>query len=198
VWRFAWALLLAACGFEHGQLGMVRDDAPLDGTRPIDGRPIDGTLLEGLPAWSDIVIEAEDYTTKVDDATYVWSEFQLVAGYSGTGYMQIPGNGSLCTASNIATGCAEMRYSFSIATAGTYHVHARMLGQGSADNSVYWGLDGVPDITGVGPAGDGAWHWVSSGNLSISAGTHSLDIWHREAGTRVDIVAVTMTATPPP
>lgn len=196
--RFAWAFLLSACSFEHGRVGTDRDDAPTDDTRPFDGPPSEGIPPEGLPAWADIVIEAEAYTTKVDDATYVWSEFQFEAGYSGTGYMQIPGNGALCTAQDIASGCAEMRYSFSIAMAGTYHVHARMLGQGSADNSVYWGLDGVPDTVGVGPAGDGAWHWVSSGNLSISAGTHSLDIWHREAGTRVDVVAVTMTASPPP
>jgi hypothetical protein len=194
---FVWAaLLLTACSFEHGGLNAVRD-APRD-VPPGDVRPPDGVPPEGLPAWTDIVIEAEDYTTKVDDTTYVWSEFQMQAGYSGTGYMQIPGNGALCTAQTIATGCASMQYSFSISVAGTYHIHARMLGLGSADNSVYWGLDNAPDPTGVGPTGDGAWHWVSSGNLSISAGTHSLGIWHREAGTRVDIVAVTQTATPPP
>ena len=177
---------------------MVRDAPPDDTTVIIDGPPPEGIPPEGPPVWNDIIIEAEAYTSKVDVATFEWTETTTVMGYSGTSYMQIPGNGAGCGATTIGTVCSELRYSVSIPANGLYYVHARMYAVGSSDNSVFWGLDEVVDASPLQPTGDSTWRWVTTAPVAIGAGTHLLGIWHREAGARVDVVAITQTSTPPP
>jgi hypothetical protein len=49
------------------------------------------------------------------------------------------------------------------------------------------------------PTHDSMWHWVTStGTFTLPPGMHTLTLWQREAGARVDVVALTRSMMPPP
>jgi len=41
------------------------------------------------------------------------------------------------------------------------------------------------------------WHWTTGDSFNFGAGPHTLHVWQREAGARVDIVPLTTSASPP-
>lgn len=95
-------------------------------------------------------------------------------------------------------------YSVNIANAGNYTIWTRMWGNDANSDSFWLSVDGAVAYD----AGDGgfsynSWQWVNwiGGNtsnkitVSLTAGTHSLKVFGREANTRVDRILLTTDLT---
>jgi hypothetical protein len=150
---------------------------------------------------SSFVIEAESYTSMASpQAAYAWTAVTDVTGYSGSAFMQVlPANGTFCSdPTMLATCAASLTYDLSGVAAGTYYFHTRLYSMTMGDDSLWFGLDGVVIQPYLLPPVYNAWGWQTSASFAVAQGDHTLVIWQREAGERVDIVALTQSATPPP
>jgi hypothetical protein len=179
--------MLVACTFRHGT-DMAPPDAAVD------------SAVDTASA-APIVIEAEAYTIEIDGPTHAWTSTTTIAGFSGSAYMQCtPGTGNLCMNDGTLAACAaSMKYAFTITAAATYHVHVRTLGTSSSDDSAWYGIDDVPAADALMFVADSTWHWMTGATTyPLLIGPHTLTIWQRECGARVDVVAVSPSATPPP
>ncbi len=187
--------IVAGCKFTAGAPatdGQLRDASSID-ARMIDAPAIDASVV------SSFVIEAESYTATGPTSTHSWAAVTDVSGYSGTALMQIvPNNGEPCDVTMLGTCGTELDFTLAIVQPATYHVFVRMWAATSADDSLWYGFDGTPDATPLQPAHDSSWHWVAGDSFLLSAGSHTLSLWQREAGARADVVAVSTSATPPP
>jgi hypothetical protein len=121
------------------------------------------------------------------------------AGYSGASFMQcLPNNGAACDPATEAPNCGpSLVYPIAIAQPGTYFFHARTLARTTGDDSIWYGIDGVPHPNALDVPSDGAWHWNTGDGLSLGTGVHTLHVWQREGGARVDVVALTTSSMPP-
>jgi len=183
-------ICLAACGFSS-RTGS--GDAPIDTAAVIDA-------MATMDAPVSFLIEAEAYSSTTMQLGHQWTAVTDEAGYSGGSFMQcLPNSGAACSpADQVPTCSASLIYQIEIAQPGAYFFHARMLGRTTADNSIWYGVDGVLDLNAMGLPNDGVWHWTTGDSFSLAAGAHTLHIWQREIGARVDVVALTLSSTPPP
>ena len=121
------------------------------------------------------------------------------AGYSGPGYMEgLPNDGDTCSSTPPIACGATMDYDFTVTVPGNYYVHFLQSSPGTADNSLHWGIDGGYVET-INPTTIGSWLWETGGvqTGSLTAGTHTLKVWMREDGTRIDKIVIDLSATPP-
>ena len=98
----------------------------------------------------------------------------------------------------------RLDYAVNFETPGTYYVWARLSGNDSGSNSVHIGLDDEPATygrQGLDFDGNGSWHWANrvdgrSGSDRVrvevaTPGVHTLNLWMREDGARVDKIVLT-------
>src|SRR5580704_3937093 len=173
-----WLLVfVAACGFRPNT-APDNDSAP-----PNDARSPDDAPRDAMAVSSQIVIEAESYTTKYASTTEAWNPATAIASYSGASYMQCgPDQGAYCPDdANLATCAASMTYDLAIATAATYYVHVRTYGANTSSDSLWYGIDGTPAADAVDFIDNGAWNWQTGATTySLAAGPHTLTIYQRE------------------
>jgi Tfp pilus assembly protein FimT len=147
----------------------------------------------------DIVIEAENFATNTSlDGTHNWTLMTTIVGYSGSGYMQaLPDSGFNVDPFDPASG-AEMSYNFNVTTPGTYYLHARYYAAVTSDDSFWWSIDGAaPTKESIG-AVLGSWQWATGDvTVALSAGSHTLRLFMREAGERIDQIVIDQNSTPP-
>jgi predicted small lipoprotein YifL len=180
--RVVLVVSLAACGF-HGP----------------DGQP--DAAESAAPATISITIEAELLSSTTQAGGHSWTSITNEPGYSGTSYMQcLPADGKDCLDIGQAQRCGpSLVYQLTITQPDAYFVHARMLGRTPNDDSIWYAIDGTLDSNRLTVDGDGSWHWrTGSRSYSLASGAHTLIFWQREAGARVDVVAVTNSAQTPP
>jgi hypothetical protein len=187
-----WVAVLAGCGFHRGTAatGDAARDSAVDVTPP-DAAP------DSAP--DEIVIEAESYTTKQDTLS-MWSLQTSISGASGSAFMQCgPGTGTFCANDATLTSCAaSMRYTFTLTGGATYYVHVRMYAFSAADDTIWYGIDDAPAADALNVSQDSQWHWVTgTTTYPLPPGPHSLTVWQRECGAKVDVVAVTARAVYP-
>ena len=151
-----------------------------------------------------VVFEAEDFDTQViHGSDHQWDLSNSVAGFSGTGYMEAtPNNGLNNGGSTWLTTQPELRYTVNFSTNATHYVWIRAYASNGNDDSVHAGIDGTTNtasaITLV-TSQYNAWNWTTnrSGGGSIptvtpsSNGVHTISLWMREDGMRVDRVLLT-------
>ncbi len=116
---------------------------------------------------------------------------------SGGGYVHAPnGSGNYMTAPN---GAHRAEYCFTVATAGIYRLKGWVYAPNGSDNSFFVAVDGVPTKGYL-------WDTLQSTNYSadyvsqrggadpvevaLSAGEHTVTVYKREDGTRLDRVAL--------
>jgi hypothetical protein len=152
--------------------------------------------------------EAEDESTIVNSgATYEFSGTSTAkSGYQGSGYLS---SGSETQNQldynhvNSNPGLYE-RYDYDVnfTTAGTYNLWIRARGDDSDENTIFIGLDGVA-VGSIGEDVFGQWVWdnlIQNGTNQIaigSPGPHTISIWRRETGHRLDAIYLTKTGTVP-
>lgn len=149
---------------------------------------------------AELILEAEADSSTTKPAAHQWSVATDVAGYTGAGFMQcLPDNGVSCAVlAQVPLCAASLVYAVTIAQPGSYFFHVRTLARTRTQDSLWYGLDGVIEPSSMDVPEDGAWHWSTGASFALTAGPHTLHVWQREAGVRIDRIALTTSATPPP
>lgn len=153
-----------------------------------------------------VVMEAEHYATKTGGsgpaAGSNWADL-TGGGSRGEGYSQaLPDNGLCIDFPGIESSSPQLSYEVHFSTAGLYYLWLK----GAADNadadSVHYGLDGSALSSGSNDSAvllqSGSFTWQSTRNdgarLAIavpSAAAHTVDLWMREDGARIDRLLLT-------
>ena len=172
-------------------------------------------LLLPTAVWSQVAevggvvtFEAENYTanqsprTPVGSVPHSWTLANSTTGYSGTGYMQsLPNSGP--PGGNADSNSPELQFSVNFTSTGTHYVWIRGNADTNTDDSVYSGLDETPGNVASTLSQYGVWQWSNlpqSGSAApsinvSSTGNHTVDLWMREDGLRIDRVILTTDAT---
>ncbi|CAN0352469.1 unnamed protein product, partial [Ectocarpus sp. 4 AP-2014] len=148
-----------------------------------------------------VAFEAEDYHDKLVGATDDWTVESDQTGYTGTGFVHAgPDDGTLYgTSPGYLSGSPRLDYQVDFAAAGTYYVWVRGMKADGSSDSVHVGLDGQANTTAdrIQVLGTG-FNWnqgrVGGGIATLvvpSAGVHTVNIWMREDGVRIDKLVVT-------
>jgi Gylcosyl hydrolase family 115 C-terminal domain/K319L-like, PKD domain/FG-GAP-like repeat len=136
-----------------------------------------------------VSIEAENWHTNVAIAGMSWMA-DATLGYSGTGALVALPNTGVEVTTNVNATSPRLEYEVNFVARGWHRIWVRGFGQTPSDDSVWVGIDGVPATTVA--ITSGAWGWSNEngmGNARIrvpSAGVHTLTIWMREDGTKID------------
>ncbi|MEP0546416.1 MAG: T9SS type A sorting domain-containing protein, partial [Rhodothermales bacterium] len=158
-----------------------------------------------LEAGGMLSVEAEHNTGAAEGhgggENFSWEATGSFAGSSGDALQAMPNVGA--NAQDTDRG-PRLDYAVNFATPGTYYVWARLNGDNSGSNSVHIGLDGEPATygrQGLDFDGNGNWQWANrvdgrSGSDRVrvevtTPGVHTLNLWMREDGTRVDKIVLT-------
>lgn len=154
-----------------------------------------------------VTVEAEHYTSKTEGsgaaAGSAWAD--LAGGGSlGDGYVQaLPNSGVGIDAPEIESDAPRLSYLVYFETAGIHYLWVKGWADAGGDDSVHYGLDGSVVSTGFNDsatvARTGGFAWTS-GCPGIarpiidvpSAGLHTVDLWMREDGARIDRVLLTI------
>jgi hypothetical protein len=156
-----------------------------------------------------VVAEAEDYDDLKGRTNKKWLPSTDRLGFSGLGAMLAgPDTGALFDL-GFWTQSPELKYTVNFTQAGTYYVWLRGLADKAGDASVHVGLDGGRGLLGslldrdsqamaLTPQQVGAWTWFNttvSGAVAVlevpSTGVHTISIWMREDGFRLDKLLLT-------
>jgi murein DD-endopeptidase MepM/ murein hydrolase activator NlpD len=151
--------------------------------------------------------EAENYRAQIPRSNHSWQLQTSVGGYFGSGYMQALPNATAPSSINTGytTTSPELQYRVAFPTAGTYDIWLRGYGGSGQDDSIHAGLDGqgpasADRICGCGWINPG-WQWgiwtLDGNQATIYVGTpglHTVHLWMREDGFRVDQVLFTQDA----
>jgi lysophospholipase L1-like esterase len=155
-----------------------------------------------------LVIETEHYETKLMRSNHEWALRVDKAGFAGSGYMQAEPDTGASINTGFASTSPELIYRAQFATPGTYYLWIRGQALGGTDDSLHAGVDGqaVASADGINNITRNAWGWTQStidgppATLTIStAGVHTIHLWMREDGLRVDrlLLRTDASATPP-
>ena len=92
-----------------------------------------------------------------------------------------------------------MDYDFTVTVPGTYYVHFLVYSSSGSNDSLHWGIDGSWLDMKITDTVLGSWAWetgdVQTG--SLTAATHTLNVWMREDGEKIDKIVIDQSATPP-
>ena len=166
-----------------------------------------------LATATQVVMEAENFTQKVPGLSRDWIEIADGSASGGKGMQVLPDKSNDESLPHVgATGkhrieqlAPRMDYVVNFASAGTYHVTIRCGSpskwSGNAD-SVHIGLNGksVTTASRYGIGKQRAWGWRDSTNLGKvklevpSAGIHTVNVFMREDGVKMDKIVVKKSA----
>ena len=169
-------------------------------TITVDPAPTDGAFIEkdGL-----LVIEAENYETKIDRNGQSWTESTAFPGFEGAAAMAaLPDNGQ-----NYNTGYGAssplMNFLADFTNTGTYYVWARVRAV-SSGNTFHVGLNETetPSAESIESFNFNTWAWVQTkkggakATVTIgAAGEERITFWMREDGIQVDRFLLTSDAS---
>jgi len=144
------------------------------------------------------VFEAELFTAEIARSGHAWVTTNDLSGFSGVGFVHVlPNTGANFNVSWTNTS-PELQYVVSFANSGTHRVWVRGNFPTPNDDSIHIGLNGNPagasNMTWQSSTNGWAWSNVTTfGTAQItvpSAGSHTVNLWMREDGTRVDRIAL--------
>lgn len=154
-------------------------------------------------------IEAEAFTGQApgtgNTANHTWTQISDAAARGGQALQATPNSGV-----NKGDSISGPRrdYAINFTTTGTYHVWVRIAGASGSDDSLHVGLNGVAASLGsqgialASSQRNGAWHWMdrtaSGTRVTVNvaaAGVHTLNLWMREDGVKVDGFILTRDAS---
>jgi len=143
-----------------------------------------------------VVMEAEHFDQNVSQAGRDWIAV-YEPGYVGDSALQSLPNSWLKVTTNLNANSPRLDYEVEYAAPVTLNVWVRGLGLSGSRDSVWVGVDGndaaAQDITLT----RGVYGWVSAGQVTLSAGVHTINIWMREDGSIVDRLLLTPLSTVP-
>jgi len=162
-----------------------------------------GAFQQDSGADGIVSMEAENFTSNTAVGAHSWSEMTLAAASNGLLMEAIPNNGTTNNSGYSVTS-PRMDFQVNFDRAGVHYVWVRGEGPSNRDDSVHVGLNGVETATsdriGNFPSSLG---WVngtlgSSPDATVnipSAGIHTINVWMREDGLRVDKLLLTSSSS---
>jgi len=148
-----------------------------------------------------VSMEAENYDGNVSQGGHDWVSVTSPSGYSGSSAMRAEPKDGTNNNTGYETNSPRLDYDINFVKTGTHYVWLRVLKTDDADDSYHVGFDGsavstADRIQAVGSYN--VWNWtgddMDGGRVRInvsSTGVHTLNIWMREAGARVDKIVMT-------
>ncbi|MEM7809724.1 MAG: hypothetical protein AAF561_16560, partial [Planctomycetota bacterium] len=177
----------------------------------LDGDVTPGEAFEEIDGL--VTIEAAEFTEAAASGSLAWVE-QSDANALDSRFMTVPDAGGVNTGNSL-TG-PKLDYDINFQNSGTYYVWVRMTGDGGADDSIHVGLNGQASTLGgfgLSSGDDNVFRWTNGTNslgrrITVdvpSPGIHTLNVWMREDGVKVDDIRVARSinfdpnvANPPP
>ena len=166
-------------------------------------RPISGTYLSpwdngGAACFQEnngsLIIDVEHFHASAPGTgSAAGSDWQLISDGTASNGQALEATGSGVNTGDNTNG-PRLDYNVNFSSSGTYYIWCRMIGPNSSDNSVHVGLNGTPATyggTGLN-AGSTSWAWENQVGGTVvsmnvpSAGNHTLNIWMREDGVKID------------
>lgn len=169
----------------------------------IEITPIVEEAAPPQPAYQEqsgwVVIEAENAMYVTDRSGYSWKPQTDVNGFAGGSFVRAEPEQKGGAADPYSAYSPSLEYTINFTTPGTYYVWVRAFANDSGANSLHLGLDGVEIGTGrnVSWSQTGAWAWTrrvenGTAQITVSApGQHTLNVWMREDGARLDRLVLT-------
>lgn len=151
-----------------------------------------------------VVMEAENGSV-VNRGEHRFSPSRLWPGYAGSGYISaLPDRGGLVPMDRLWL-APELRFPVRFTTTGTYRVFVRGYAPDKYGNSVHVGINGRPTAAGLtNDVTFRSWAWASRtmaggwATITVTApGVHTVSIWMREDGYRIDRVYLTTGSSVP-
>jgi len=142
------------------------------------------------------VMEAEHYDLNVSQGGRDWVD-DFTAGYVGDGAMQSIPNTWHKVVADLNANSPRLDYEVELAAPATLNVWIRGLGLSGSRDSVWIGVDGNDGAARDVSVSRGSYGWTTSGQVSLSAGVHTINLWMREDGAIVDRLLLTPLATVP-
>jgi N-acetylneuraminic acid mutarotase len=200
----AW-LTSATSGLATGIISTSAGPAPTfpatwDFLRVVSG---DGMAPEAfLEQGGQVVIEGEHTDDVIDRSAHSWTFGSTPAGFAGQGFVQSLPNSGATINKNYASTSPEVRYRVSFETTGTYHVWVRGHADGGNDNSFHVGIDGAtPTADRMNLSKTAQFNWTKktldadTATVEVtSPGVHTVSVWMREDGFRLDRILLTTSA----
>jgi hypothetical protein len=146
-----------------------------------------GGTATPLPIDTDIIIEAEDGL--LNNSMQAFADETA----SENGYIGVPNGQGNASSPSQDSGYAS--FSFSAPTSGDYIIWGRIMAANGKDNSFFVAIDGNTPITWHTEKSE-EWIWDVVGGeepmvYNLEAGQHTLTIYQREDGTKIDKLAIT-------
>lgn len=120
-----------------------------------------------------------------------------IGGYVGEGYITTRPDTDRQFITDVTATSPELHYTINFTTTGTYYVWLRRYAPNGAGDSVYLGLDGASNTVLTGLTAR-MWDWANTGTQSnpvtveiTQPGLHTLHLWQREDGIRLDRIVLT-------
>jgi hypothetical protein len=148
-----------------------------------------------------VVMEAEHFTWNLELSQHNWISQTTLSGFIGPAYLSALPDTDLQFTANYTQTSPELQYAVNFTTTGTYNVWIRGYAPNGAGDSVYIALDNQTPLTptvltGFSPA---QWGWAARNSTSSNPvtfeisepGLHTLHIWQREDGPRLDRILLT-------
>jgi|GEM_PF-1492408 len=150
-----------------------------------------------------LVIEAENFSEKIDRNSKSWNLRTTRTGFVGAGQMTVEPDTNLIINTVYATYSPELRYPIQLAESGVYYVWVRVWGDNNAQDSLHAGLNGqtIASADRIAFGNYRRWLWTrstldnASATINVaSPGLHTLNIWMREDGLSIDRILLTKNA----
>lgn len=148
-----------------------------------------------------VSFQAENYSQNIARSTHQWELKTGTSGYTGLGFMRsLPDDGSGGDNTKITTTQAELVYKINFSQTGTYYVWLFGSAPSDASDSVHIGIDGTVPSTSdkLTLIGISSFIWQSATmdgprpTIAVpSAGLHTLHLYMREDGAKVDQILLT-------
>jgi len=145
-----------------------------------------------------IVFDAEHFQTNTAQGSHSWNIVRL-SGYTGSGSVQAFPTDNAIINTGFQANSPHLQHQALFNTSGTHYIWVRGRTQGSVDDTLHIGLDGIPQATSESITGfTSNWGWVNAtvngpaASLVVaSTGLHNIDIWMGKAGLIVDKIVIT-------
>lgn len=154
---------------QHGSGTSVAPPAPAPTPAPAPV-PVPTPAPAPAPAASGLSFEAEsgsvtDPMKILSDASALGGEYIVQTADQGTGSAQ---------------------YTVAVQDAGQYQLMVRAIAPNGSSNSIYYAVDSNSSNVWHFPDNLSNWTWVDGPTITLSQGTHTLNVKKREAGTKID------------
>ncbi len=158
------------------------------------------TRAQFTEAGGVVVLEAENFNANLSPrSSHEWDVGTSINGFSGTSYMEaLPNNGALLTA---GASSPELQFTVNFSSTGTHYIWIRGYAFDGTEDSVSVGLDGGSAVA-VTLSIDNTWQWnntIQGGGVAMinvpTTGNHTVNVWMREDGMRLDRVLLTTSST---